>query len=130
MTTTDVERSQWDDKTPDDRRIPWHRVDASDDRSGPVSTHATIGTRGMVHTAPWWVEGTLYTDNGRWLGHLREQAKQTGDALTIEAAPDGPPAAHRAEVDALRRYAERHTMHPARTLPRDEQGQPLRVRYY
>jgi hypothetical protein len=130
LTTADVDRSQWDDTTPADRKIPWHKVIAPDARSGPVSTHPTIGGRGMVHTAPWWVDGTLYTDNGRWLGHLREEAAQAGQTLTIEDTPDGPPAEHRAQIDALRRYAELHTMHPARILPVDEHGQPVRVRFY
>ncbi|MEV0438966.1 hypothetical protein AB0I84_09420 [Streptomyces spectabilis] len=130
MTTTTVDRSQWVDQTPDDRRIPWRKVTAPDTRSGPVSTHPTMGEHGMVHTAPWWADGVLFTDNGRWLGHLREQAAQARQTLTIEDAPAGPPAEHREQVDALRRYAELHTMHPARPLPLDEHGQPVRVRFY
>ncbi|AWZ03328.1 MULTISPECIES: hypothetical protein [unclassified Streptomyces] len=130
MTAADVDRSQWEDITPDDRKIPWKRITAPEARSGPVSTHPVLADRGFVHTAPWWVDGTLYTDNVRWFGHVREQAQQSGQHLAVEEAPDGPPVEHRAQVDAMRRYAELHTLRPARPLPCDEQGQPLLVRFY
>ncbi|MFJ6054489.1 hypothetical protein [Streptomyces sp. NPDC092307] len=130
MTTADVDHSQWEDTTPDDRKIPWKRITAPEARSGPVSTHPVMADRGFVHTAPWWVDGTLYTDNARWFGHVREQAQQSGQQIVVEEAPDGAPVEHRAQVEAMRRYAELHTLRPARPLPRDEQGQPLLVRFY
>ncbi|AJC60164.1 hypothetical protein [Streptomyces sp. 769] len=129
MTTT-VHRSQWDDHTPDDRRTPWRKITAPDPRSGPLSTHPVLGERGMVHTAPWWVDGTLYTDNARWLDHIRDQAHATGEAIVEEATPDGPPAGHLAEVEAMRRYAERHGLTPARTPQLDTNGRPLHIRPY
>ncbi|MFK0296705.1 hypothetical protein ACIQU6_40395 [Streptomyces sp. NPDC090442] len=130
MSTATVYRSQWDDRTPDDRRIPWRKITAPGARSGPLSIHPTVGERGMVHAAPWWVEGTLYTDNARWLDLIRDQARKTGEQVTEEDAPDGPPADHLTEVDAMRRYAERHGLTPARTPHLDTDGHPIRVRPY
>lgn len=130
MSTATVYRSQWDDRTPADRRIPWRKITAPDARSGPLSTHPTMGDRGMVHTAPWWVEGTLYTDNARWLDLIHDQARKTGEAIAEKDAPDGPPADHLAEVDAMRRYAEQHGLTPARTPPLDTDGRPIRIRPY
>ncbi|WP_052874792.1 hypothetical protein [Streptomyces sp. NBC_01439] len=116
MSTATVNRSQWDDTTPADLKIPWRKVTAPDARSGPLSTHPVIGERGIVHTAPWWVDGTLYTDNARWLAHIRDQARQSGEHVAEETAPDGPPAGHLAEIEAMRRYAEAHELRPA-TVP-------------
>ncbi len=130
MTTTTVHRSQWDDHTPDDRRTPWRKITGPDGRSGPLSTHPTMGKHGMVHTAPWWVEGTLYTNNARWLDLIRDQARQSGEQVTEEDAPDGPPTGHLAEVEAMRRYAELHGLIPARTPHLDANGRPLHIRPY
>ncbi|MGW6879264.1 hypothetical protein ACWGEU_03200 [Streptomyces goshikiensis] len=113
MTTATVNSSQWDDTTPLDLQIPWCKVIAPDARSGPLSTHPVMGERGIVHTAPWWVDGTLYTDNARWLAHIRDQARQSGEQVDEEVTSDGPPADHLAEIEAMRRYAEAHELRPA-----------------
>lgn len=130
MTTATVNRDQWDDHTPDDRRIPWHKVTAPDARSGPLSTHPVMGERGIVHTTPWWVDGTLYTDNARWLAHIHDQARKSGATYGEQAAPDGPPADHLAEIEAMRRYAETHGMRPATIPAPDADGTAPRVRTY
>ncbi|QRX90853.1 hypothetical protein [Streptomyces noursei] len=130
MTNTTVHRSQWDDHTPNDRRISWRKITAPDARSGPLSTHPVMGGRGMEHTAPWWVDGTLYTDNARWLDHIRDQAQAADEAIVEEAAPDGPPDGHLTEVEAMRRYAERHGLTPARTPHLDTNGHPIHIRPY
>ncbi|MEU2834167.1 hypothetical protein ABZ667_36870 [Streptomyces lavendulae] len=113
MTTATVNSSQWDDTTPLDLKISWCKVTAPDARSGPLSTHPVMGERGIVHTAPWWVDGILYTDNARWLSHIRDQARQSGEQVDEEVTSDGPPADHLAEIEAMRRYAEAHELRPA-----------------
>lgn len=130
MSITTVNRDQWEDLTPDDRRIPWRKVTAPDARTGPLSTHPTMGERGMVHTAPWWVAGTLYTDNAGWLDLIRRQARRSGPDFAEEAAPDGPPADHLAEIDAMRRYAETHGLRPATVPTTDANGSTPHVRPY
>ncbi|MFB6561848.1 hypothetical protein ACFCYH_23730 [Streptomyces sp. NPDC056400] len=115
MSTATVNRSQWDDATPDPVRVPWRKITAPDPRCGPLSTHPVIGEHGIVHTAPWWVDGVLYTDNARWLAHIRAQARTVGAPFPEETAPDGPPGGHRAEIEAMRRYAELHGLRPATT---------------
>jgi hypothetical protein len=130
MTSTTVHRDQWDDTTPDDRRIPWRKVTAPDTRSGPLSTHPTMTGRGMMHTAPWWVDGVLFTDNARWLDFIRRQARRSGAEFAEEDAPKGPPAAHLAEIEAMRRYAEQHGLQPARIPAKDTDGNAPRVRTY
>ncbi|SHN32366.1 hypothetical protein [Streptomyces yunnanensis] len=72
----------------------------------------------------------LYTDNARWLDLIRDQAHATGEAIVEEAAPDGPPAGHLAEVEAMCRYAERHGLSPARTPHLDTNGRPLHISPY
>ncbi len=54
----------------------------------------------MVHTALWWADGVLYTDNARWLDLIHTQARKTGEQITEETAPDGPPAGHLADQHA------------------------------
>ncbi|AQT72380.1 hypothetical protein [Streptomyces sp. fd1-xmd] len=51
-------------------------------------------------------------------------------ALLLPPQLDGAPAEHRAQVEAMRRCAELHTLRLARPMPRDEQGQPLIVRFH
>ncbi|WP_155059740.1 hypothetical protein [Streptomyces blattellae] len=130
MTTATVHRDQWDDDTPAAVRIPWRKVTAPDARSGPLSTYPVMGDRSMVHTAPWWVDGTLYTDNARWLAHIRDTARKSGAPFAEEDAPDGPPADHLAEIEAMRRYAETHGMRPATVPAPDTDGTAPRVRPY
>ncbi|KPC91903.1 hypothetical protein [Streptomyces albus] len=130
MTTATVSRDQWDDHTPDDRRIPWRKVTAPDTRSGPLHTHPVRGERGMVHTAPWWVEGILYTDHLQWLDLIRRQARASGAQFAEEDAPDGPPANHLAQVEAMRRYAETHGLHPVTIPAPDAEGTAPHVRPY
>ncbi|MFE6742327.1 hypothetical protein [Streptomyces tubercidicus] len=130
MTTATVNRDQWEDLTPDDRRIPWRKVTAPDARSGPLSTHPTMSERGMVHTAPWWVAGTLYTDNARWLDLIRTQARRSGKEFAEEDAPDGPPAGHLDEIEAMRRYAELHGLRPAIIPAADADETAPRIRPY
>ncbi|MFH8343770.1 hypothetical protein [Streptomyces sp. NPDC018045] len=112
MSTATVHPSQWDDRTPKSCRVPWRKVTAADARSGPLSTHPVMGERGFVHPAPWWVDGTLYTNDARWLALVRDQATKSGEEITDEAAPDGPPDGHLAEIEAMRRYAELHGLRP------------------
>jgi hypothetical protein len=122
MTNATVSPDSWDDTTPADRRIPWRKVTAPDTRSGPLSTHPTMTSRGMVHTAPWWAEGTLYTDNARWLDLIRRQARRNDAQFTEQAAPDGPPADYRAQVETMRHHAEAHGLRPAITHTRNAYG--------
>ncbi|WP_327156358.1 hypothetical protein [Streptomyces tubercidicus] len=126
MNVSSIHPEQWEDLTPDDRKIPWHKVTAPDARCGPLSTHLVMASGGMVHTAPWWVDGVLFTDNSRWLDLIRTQARRSGQQFAEAAAPDGPPKDYRAEVTALRRYAETHGLRPA-VIP---DGNAPRVRTY
>lgn len=119
----------WEDSTPEDRRIPWRKVTAPDARCGPLSTHLVMASRGMVHSASWWVGGVLFTDNSRWLALIRTMARRSGEQFAIEAAPEvGPPDAYRAEVAAMRRHAESHGLRPA-VLPAPGADPAAPVRY-
>lgn len=124
MTNVTVHPGIWEDTTPDDRRIPWQKVTAPDARRGPLSTHLVMASRGMVHSAPWWVDGVLYTDNSRWLALIRTLERKLNEHMHVEPAPDGPPDEYRAQVEAMRRHAEAHGLHPV-TTPAPPGANPL-----